>query len=146
LPITSQTGVNPIKAPPIAAAANRDSATSCQRSSAIRINAWNSINPTPTGSASARHTSDTSSVVVSTNASSCAYSTAAGRIIARNNTAVTIPIASSRRLIRTDAMPCRAVMRRCAPRCTAMTAPSMASQRKSVEAISSVQMIGRLNT
>ncbi len=105
-----------------------------------------SIRPIPTGKAAARHAFDISSAGVVMKRSSAAYSHAGQATIARNASDAQTQIASNSRRRSGACLDTSAAIRMCSPRRSAITAPSIASQMKSMDASSSDQTSGRWNT
>ena len=104
------------------------------------------ISTTPTGSAAARQALEMSSAGVVMKRSSDAYSQAGHATIARKASAAYSAIASASRRRCGGSLDTIAVMRMCSPRRRATTAPSIASQMKSMEASSSDQISGWCST
>src|SRR4051812_15907445 len=111
--------------------------TSARRSTADRI-----MKPMPTGSAAARQTFGISSAGVVIKLSSEANSKAGSMTRSRKASAAQMATTSRKARTGGETLPTRAVIRMCSPRWNATTAPSMASQRNSIEANSSDQTIG----
>ena len=124
----------PTSAPTVASAA---SVSRQLPTRASRTTATSSISAEPTGNAAARHEFDNSSAGVVMNDSSCAKLIAGPITIARNAIGAAIAITSRKARTPGDAMPTSAVIRICSPRRNAITAPSMASHRNSMDASSS---------
>ena len=121
----------------MAPAAYRQLPASSSRTRPIRVMIAN-----PTGSAAARQASEICMAGVVTGISSTANSQAEGRIMRRKARAATVATTSSANRLGGDSMPTNAVMRMCSARCSAIADPNIASQRNSVDASSSDQMIG----
>ena len=96
----------------------------------------------PTGSAAARQAFVISSAGVVMKVSSAANSKAGSMTSSRKARAAAIATTSRKARTEGETLPTRAVMRMCSPRWKATTAPSMASQRNSIEASSSDHTIG----
>ena len=94
----------------------------------------------------ARHILLISSAGVVMIASSLAYSQAGQRNITRNANEATIPITSINACFSVESLETTAVIRMCAPRRSATTAPIIDSQRNSVDANSSAHTNGIWNT
>src|SRR5664280_1308641 len=104
------------------------------------------IRTMPTGSAAARQTFEISSAGVVMARSSAAYCHAGQITSARKARQAAIATASSTARGCGESRPTSAVMRMCSPRRSAVTAPSIASQRKRMDASSSDQTSGRCKT
>ena len=100
------------------------------------------ISTMPAGSAAARQMLEISSAGVVMKRSSAAHSHAGQATKARKASVAQVPMASNRARRAGDRRESRAVMRMCSARRSAITAPSMASQMKSMEASSSAQTSG----
>jgi hypothetical protein len=100
----------------------------------------------PTSIADVRQTAEMPSPGSVTMASSTTYSNAGKTIAAANNVVRVSVKASSRSRQGSGRRATRNVRRRCSPRRSAMTAPSVASHRNRMDASSSAHVIGRLST
>ena len=118
------------------------SSRSRSRCCARRSSEVTSISATPTGRAAARTMFDHPKAGVSMNHSSSAYSMACGRSSSRKSAPAPIASVCIAAWVEGERFEISAVSRMCCPRCNAITAPSMASQRNRMEASSSDQMMG----
>jgi hypothetical protein len=112
------------------------------RNSSSRSAETSIISAKPAGTAAARTESGQPSAGVSIKDWSCMYSNAGPISMARSRSGVRVASASAQSRPRGGKRMAMVVSRMCSPFHNASTAPSMASQRKTMEASSSLQVSG----